>query len=129
MNSASHKTQKAIQLIERVQALDLARPGHKTMIDDIKMTNVKIRSIEGDIFSLKHDEDRFVQSLWKITQIEQIAREAAELLDESEAEHFFSYLDSRTQWRSESDLDESTAVRTVKLEVFNRDDIDPRLVN
>lgn len=129
MNSASHKTQKAIQLIERVQALDAAHPGHDTMLDDIKMTNIKIRSIEGDIFSLKHDESRFIQSLWKITQIEQIAREATEILDDMEVEHFFSYLDSRSQWRTESDFDDASTSRMVKLEVFNRDDIDPKLVN
>ncbi len=128
MNSVSAKTQKAISLIERVQALDLSQPGHKTMIDDIKMTNVKIRSVEGDIFSLNHDEDHFIKSLWKITKIEQIAREASEILDDTEAEHFFSYLDSRTQWRYDSDSSDSFD-RTVKLEVFNRDDADSKLVN
>lgn len=129
MNSVSQKTQKAIALIERVQALDLTQPGHKAMIDDIKMTNVKIRSVEGDLFSLNHDEGQFIQSLWKITKIEQIAREAAEILDDAEAEHFFSYLDSRTQWRYEPESDNSLTSRTVKLEVFNRDDIDSKLVN
>lgn len=129
MNSASHKTQKAIALIERVQALDLAQPGHKAMIDDIKMTNVKIRSVEGDLFSLNHDEDQFIQSLWKITQIEQIAREATEILDDMEVEHFFSYLDSRSQWRNESDFDDTPSSRMVKLEVFNRDDIDSKRIN
>lgn len=128
MNSVSVKTQKAIALIERVQALDLSQPGHKTMIDDIKMTNIKIRSVEGDIFSLNHDEDHFIKSLWKITKIEQIAREASEILDDTEAEHFFSYLDSRTQWRYDSDSNDSYG-RTVKLEVFNRDDADSKLVN
>ena len=129
MQSTSAKTQKAITLIERVQALDTIEPGHKAMIDDIKMTNVKIRSVEGDLFSLNHDEDQFIKSLWKITKIEQIAREASEILDDSEIEHFYTYLDSRTQWRHEPESDNLFQPRTVRLEVFNRDDVDSKLVN
>lgn len=124
MNSVSQKTLKAIDLIERVQALDTTKLSYGAMVQDIKMMQVKVRSVEGDLFSMQHDQLLFIESLWKVSKIEQIAYEATQILDDNEIEFFYSYLDSRSnQWYPEFEVDNHPDhVHMVKLEIFKQEE-------
>ncbi len=130
MNSTTHKAQRAVDLITRVQSVHLAKPSHQTMLDDIKMMKVQVRSVDGDIFSVKHTETQFIRSLWKVSKIEQIAREASDILDDIEVENFFSYLDTVNDGRPYYEAEkypEDTSV--VTLEVFKPEEPDSKYVN
>lgn len=130
MYSSSHKTQKAIDLIHRVQAINTTQPTQKKMVEDIKMMQIKIRPVAGDLFSVKHTEDQFIRSLWQVSKIEQIAREASTILDDIEAENFFSYLESVNEQRQFIESEQyADDMRIVTLEVFKPEESENKLAN
>lgn len=75
-------------------------PSQIEMMTDIKMMNFKIHPVSGDIFSITKKEIGFIESLWKLGKIEELMTDKIELLDDTEKDVFYNYLDEmqiRTQ--------------------------------
>ncbi|OGK17724.1 hypothetical protein A2799_01770 [Candidatus Roizmanbacteria bacterium RIFCSPHIGHO2_01_FULL_39_24] len=117
------KKQTAADLIARVRReVENAIPSNKTMLEDIKMMNIRLHSISGDIFSIKDDQSSFIHSLWKATKIDQITHEAVEHLDDSEIDDYFAYLDT-IQPHIHADSDErGRGMRILKLAISKKEE-------
>lgn len=84
----------ALDLIKKISMeVEQKIPSHIEMMNDIKMMNFKIHPVSGDIFSITRKEIGFIESLWKLGKIEEMMTDKMEMLDDSEKDVFYSYLD------------------------------------
>lgn len=117
----------AMDLIKRVtQEVERIRPTREEMIGEIKMMNFKVRSLGGDIFEAVARDMGFVESLWKTGKIEEIIGNSINLLNETDKEIVFRFLDD-LEYQAEQRMNsavsslspqEQDKIRVFKMEIF-----------
>ncbi len=88
------KTVKAFDLIQEITSEFDHLPPQEVMVQEIKMMNFKVRPVSGDIFHFKQKEQSFLESLWKMGRIEEIVAQKVPLMNKTEQESFFTYLEN-----------------------------------
>lgn len=124
-----YNNRNAVDYIHRIATeIEGVQPTKQAMIADLKMMNLKIRPLSGDLFSIPSNKDiSFIQSLWKVGKIEAIVQTAIKELGEEEVEVLFDYLEKLEQELEKNQASKKTKI--VKLEIFRDREIDEMLLN
>lgn len=136
--SSQKEKLNVLDLIQRISAeVERAEVSKERMLEDIKMMNLKVKPVTGDIFTLTNKDIGFVESLWKLGKIEEMISDKLDLLDEQDKDVFFNYLDDlqfRTQQQiavaiSELPKKERKKMQLLELEIFKDKFIDHTKAN
>lgn len=81
-----------IDLIKKVdEEIKNIRPEKEKIVQEIKMMNFKIRTLSGDIFTMRKERASFMEALWKIGKIESIVNKALLKLNSKDKKLFLEY--------------------------------------
>lgn len=123
------KGSNVVNLIKKIMIeIEQARPTKEEMLQDLKLMNLKVRPIVGDIFMLNSGEHGLLETLWRIGKIEEIFMVAADTLGENERGTLFKYLESvesQSQRKIKDAIENLTPIekrnmKLLKLEVIRK---------
>lgn len=96
MKKTTEKKQNLIlEVINKIKnEVEEAKIPREKMIEELKMMNLKIKPVIGDLFQVVKKQGVFLESLWKISKIDEILSFYLDRLSRREKEILFQYLEN-----------------------------------
>lgn len=96
MKKTTEKKQNLIlEVINKIKnEVEEAKIPREKMIEELKMMNLKIKPVIGDLFQAVKKQGIFLESLWKISKIDEILSFYLDRLSKREKEILFQYLEN-----------------------------------
>lgn len=83
----------AIELIIKIKhEIENTTVDRDQMLSDIKLMNMKIRQLSGNVSFMEHADARIIEGLWRLGKIDQIMSSELPYMEEKERGVFLRYL-------------------------------------